>query len=90
MNEFLKKQLDAFNNIWDKLSGVQRGVLIAVPFLLFSLMGVLVLFSGRVRYVRLYDNLPLEEGGAIVEKLNELKISYPIGKRRLQNRSTPR
>ena len=73
MNFFQK-----INIIWQKVSVVQRALLIAVVLTLIAAAVLLTRWASRPDMRMLYQNLPPEEAAKITDKIAEKNISYEL------------
>jgi len=77
--EFLNRIKEQLLAIWDRLSGVQRGVLVGLSVLGMILMVVFVNWARTPDYAVAFRDLEESEAGLIVEKLQEQAIPYRLG-----------
>jgi len=69
---------EQFNKIFNRMTPVQRSMVITVTILsLVVLIGVMV-WAGRVDYSTLYSGLDPKDAGRIAEKLRELKVEFRL------------
>ena len=64
--------------VWQKVSLVQRALLIAIVLTFIIAGGLLTRWAGRADMRMLYSNLDPEEAGKITEKISEKNISYEL------------
>lgn len=64
--------------VFNRLTISQKVVLGAVAALTLGGIWLVSTIAGAIRYGVLYSNLPIEDSGAIVEKLKEQKIPYQV------------
>jgi flagellar M-ring protein FliF len=75
---FWKSFKEQFNKIFNRMTPVQRSMVITVSILsLVVLIGVMV-WAGRTDYSTLYSGLDPKDAGRIAEKLRELKVEYKL------------
>ncbi len=78
MPEFLKKLAQQLNKLWNQTTKEQKikiGIIVSATL---AGMILLIMFTTRTEYVPLYSNIPIEEAGVVVEKLEEMNIPYKI------------
>ena len=70
--------LASVQKTWKSLSLSQRITLIGVPVAVLCLIFTVISMAGRPTYGVLFSNLSPEDGGAMTEKLKELKVDYRL------------
>ncbi|HEX3015698.1 MAG TPA: flagellar basal-body MS-ring/collar protein FliF [Desulfobacteria bacterium] len=69
---------DYFQNLWHKLSTPQKFVLVAAPLVVAAALVYLISWANRPDYVPIFTKLSDSDAGAIVKKLQDLKVNYQL------------
>lgn len=78
MSEILQKIKQSFGNLFERYDKKQK-IIMAIASLLIVLMGAVgILYITKPEYVVLYKDIPLEESGQVIQKLDELGVKYKI------------
>jgi len=77
--DFINQIREQLLQVWNRLSPVQRGVLVGLTILGLIMMAVFVNWARTPDYAVAFRDLEESEAGAIVEKLQEQGIAYKLG-----------
>lgn len=78
MNININQAIGKAGERWSSLSRRRKGVVVGIGAALLIGLVILGQWMTRVEYAPLFTDLPEDQSGAIVEKLDEMKVDYKI------------
>ena len=83
MNKNLSKLLAQLRDIWSQLGASQRVSVLAATFVLAAGLVAIAFWSSHAEYGLLYGGLSDTEAAKVVAALDDAKVAYKTGSRRL-------